>query len=73
MRTRFRTSQLQAFEDILLKLLPPIPVSENELHDSYTTLCNFPIYIKEYLRREFGWTDSQFSEMIRPSLDDRNA
>ncbi len=72
MRTRFRTSQLQAFEEILFKLFPPVPVSENELHDSYVRLCNFPIYIKEYLRRELGWTESQFSEMTLPSLAGRN-
>lgn len=72
MRTTFRASQLKTFGEALLKLFPPVPLSDNELHDSYTRICNFSIYIKEYLRRELGWTESQFSEMVLASMDGRN-
>ncbi|SKD09424.1 hypothetical protein SAMN05660461_5312 [Chitinophaga ginsengisegetis] len=72
MKTKFHKSQLLAIEATLSKCFPPAPLSENELHDSYTRLCNFPIYIKEYLRRELGWTDSQFSQFVMPPLGGRN-
>lgn len=72
MKTKLHKSQLLAIEATLSKCFPPCPLSGNELHDSYTRLCNFPIYIKEYLRREFDWTDSQFSQYVMPPLEGRS-
>lgn len=69
---KFRISEQKMFAKNLAKLFPPAPLSDNELHDTYTRLCNFPLYIKEYLRREFGWTESQFSELVLPTLGGRN-
>ncbi|CAL1518565.1 hypothetical protein MMC2321_02308 [Chitinophaga sp. MM2321] len=57
-----------AFEQSLSKLFPLLPLSENELHDSYTRLCNFPIYIKECLSRELGWTKEEFFQRVLPPL-----
>ncbi|WP_436491555.1 hypothetical protein [Chitinophaga sp. ARDCPP14] len=69
---KLRTSEQRLFAENLAKLFPPVPLSDNELHDTYTRLCNFPIYIKEYLRRELGWTESQFSELVLPPRPGRN-
>ncbi|PSL44640.1 hypothetical protein CLV51_10512 [Chitinophaga niastensis] len=69
---KFRTSEQKMFAENLAKLFPPAPLSDNELHDTYTRLCNFPLYIKEYLRRELGWTESQFSQLVLPTLGGRN-
>lgn len=51
---------------------PPKPLSDNELRDMYARLCYFPIYLKEHLRREFGWTESQFTGFVLPLLNGRN-
>ena len=69
---KFRTNEQKMFAENLAKLFPPSPLSDNELHDTYTRLCNFPLYIKEYLRRELGWTESQFSQLVLPTLGGRN-
>ncbi|MBS0027664.1 hypothetical protein ACTJJ0_31965 [Chitinophaga sp. 22321] len=69
---KFRTNEQKMFAKNLAKLFPPAPLSDNELHDTYTRLCNFPLYIKEHLRRELGWTESQFSQLVLPNLGGRN-
>ncbi|PSL42389.1 hypothetical protein CLV51_11327 [Chitinophaga niastensis] len=69
---KFRTNEQKMFAENLAKLFPPAPLSDNELHDTYTRLCNFPLYIKEHLRRELGWTESLFSQLVLPNLGGRN-
>ncbi|NLR58873.1 hypothetical protein HGH93_12225 [Chitinophaga polysaccharea] len=69
---KLRTNEQKMFAENLVKLFPPMPLSDNELHDTYTRLCNFPLYIKEHLRRELGWTESLFSQLVLPNLGGRN-
>lgn len=69
---KFRTNEQKMFAENIAKLFPPAPLSDNELHDTYTRLCNFPLYIKEHLRRELGWTESLFSQLVLPNLGGRN-
>lgn len=57
----------KALKDALSKLFPPLPLSENELHDSFIRLCNFPHVIQECICYELCWTESDFSKRaLRP-------
>ena len=60
------------FKNSLAKLFPSSSLSENQLYDCYTRLCNFPILIKDYLCHELDWTETDFSQRVLPPHVNRN-
>jgi hypothetical protein len=57
----------KALKDAFLKFFPSSPLSENELHDSFTRLRNFPLLIQECICYKLDWDESTFAQRwLRP-------
>lgn len=66
MNERMVNPQTRYYDVSLAELMPPLPLSENLLHDIYTRCCLFSRFIGESICRELGWTQEQLARYAQP-------